>query len=244
MDNVEEREPHLPNMNYETDLSTRDFIYFVQDYSQFLREYINNRYRDDPEEVGYLSSFIDISNGINADTSEEEEYYERYRESLQPFMEWITLWAEDMNNFYENEFFANRPQEPIIEEVARGIAGRTRSKRPFAGKFEIPPPKRGTNIIRWEPTTQEGVRITLSDGKSYTYNEIKDMWRFSKVQTPYRHAYTQDDIQKIKDLIEFATEGGKRKRTRTRTRKIKKSRKTKKLKNKKVRKTKSKRRVK
>jgi hypothetical protein len=38
MDHVEEEErhPYLPNMNYETDIVTADFIYFVQDYSQFL----------------------------------------------------------------------------------------------------------------------------------------------------------------------------------------------------------------
>ena len=219
---------HLPNINYESDLSTRDFIYFVQDYYQFLTAYINNKYRDDPDEVGYLTSFIDICNGINADTSQEEEYYERNRESLQPFMEWVTLWAEDMNNFYANNY---RPQQqPVVEEVVKGISSRTRSKRPFADEFEIPPSKRGRNMITLEPIKQDGVRITLSDGKSYTYDEIKYMLQFSRVKTPLRHTYTSQDIQKIDSLIELVTKGGKRK-TKRRTIKSKKSRKTRKQKN-------------
>jgi DNA ligase-1 len=41
------------------------------------------------------------------------------------------------------------------------------------------------------------LRIKLSDGKEYTHDEIKDMWRFSKEQTPLRHPYTEEDKQKI-----------------------------------------------
>ena len=228
MDYVEEeRHPYLPTINYETDLSTRDFIYFVQDYSQFLRAYINNRYPDDPEEIGYLTSFIDVCDGINTDV--DQGNYERYRTSLQPFMEWLTLWAEDMNSFYENHF-ASTNQEPIVE--VKGVASRTRSKRPIATNYEIPPAKRGRNMITMEPTSQEGIRIILSDGKEYTYSEIKQMWEWNKTITPYRHIYTPEDKQKIKDIIEFATKGGKRKR-RT-FRKGKKMRKTRKQKNKKL----------
>jgi hypothetical protein len=226
MANVEEeREPHLPNMNYETDIGTADFIYFVQDYSQFLREYINNRYPDDPEEIGYLTSFIDVCDGINTDVDQGEEYYERYRVSLQPFMEWITLWAEDMNNFYEYNYRVRI--EPEIVEV-KGIASRTRSKRPIATNYEIPPAKRGTNMITLEPTKREGIRIILSDGKEYTYSEIKQMWEWNKTITPYRHVYTPEDKQKIKGIIDFATKGGKRRRKRKTNRKGKKSRKTRK----------------
>jgi hypothetical protein len=231
MDNVEEEEqhPYLPNMNYETDIGRADFIYFVQDYSQFLREYINNRYPDDPEEIGYLTSFIDICDGINTDVDQGQEYYERYRVSLQPFMEWLTLWAEDMNNFYEYNY-QPRQQDAVVE--VKGIASRTRSKRPIATNYEIPPAKRGRNAITLGPTKQEDVRIQLSDGKEYTYSEIKQMWEWNKTITPYRYRYTSEDKQKIKDLIDFATKGGKTKRKRRRktNRKGKKSRKTRKQK--------------
>ena len=84
-----------------------------------------------------------------------------------------------------------------------------------------------------EPTKQEGVRIKLSDGKEYTYDEIKHMWNWNKTMTPYRHPYTEEDKQKIKELIDFATKGGKRK-----AKKNKKSKKMKKQKTKKLRKTK------
>jgi hypothetical protein len=79
------------------------------------------------------------------------------------------------------------------------------------------------------------VRIKLSDGKEYTHDEIKDMWRFSKEQTPLRHPYTPEDKQKITELLEFA-KGGKK--TRKNKRKSKKTRKIRKNKSKKVRKNK------
>jgi hypothetical protein len=50
------------------------------------------------------------------------------------------------------------------------------------------------------------------------------MWEWNKTMTPYRHPYTEEDKQKIKDFIDFATKGGKRK-----TRKGKKVKKTKKF---------------
>jgi hypothetical protein len=229
MEYEEERHSYLPNMNYETDLSTRDFIYFVQDYSQFLIEYINNRYPDDPEEIGYLTSFIEVCDGINTDVDQGEEYYERFRASIQPFMEWLTLWAEDMNNFYEYNY-QQRIEPELVE--AKGVASRTRSKRPIATNYEMPPAKRGRNAMTLEPTKQQDVRIKLSDGKEYTYSEIKQMWEWNKTITPYRHPYTSEDKQKIKDIIEFATKGGKR--TRKTSRKGKKTRKTRKIKNKKL----------
>jgi hypothetical protein len=58
------------------------------------------------------------------------------------------------------------------------------------------------------------------------------MWEWNKTITPYRHPYTSEDKQKIKDIIEFATKGGKR--TRKTSRKGKKTRKTRKIKNKKL----------
>jgi hypothetical protein len=237
MDEAEEQHSHMPTIDYETDLLTADFIYFVQDYSHFLREYINSKYRDDPEEVGYLTSFIDVCDGIDTDAAPGEEeyynYYERYRNSLQPLMEWITLWAEDMNKFYENSYKNHQKQTP--EPSPKGVASRTRSKRPLETSYEIPPPKRGTNMITLEPTKQEGVRITLSDGKSYTYDEIKDMWRFSKVQTLYRHPYTLEDKQKITDFLDFGTKGGRKKR-KTKKNKTKNNKKVYKKKSRKTRK--------
>lgn len=219
MEEEEQQHRHLPEQNYETDVTTYDFIYFVQDYSDFLKQYIKNKYRDEADDIGYYTSFIDICDEINTDYGDDRSF-EQYRPTLEPLMEWITLWAEDMNKFYGEQ------QKKLVEP--KGIAHRTRSKQPDATDFEISPSKRGTNIITLEPTKQEAVRITLSDGKSYTYDEIKDMWRSSKVQTPYRHNYTEQDKQKITDLIEFATKGGKRK-----TRKSKKPKKSRKQKNKK-----------
>jgi hypothetical protein len=166
----------------------------------------------------------------------EEEYYnyyERYRNSLQPLMEWITLWAEDMNKFYENSYKNHQKQTP--EPSPKGVASRTRSKRPLETSYEITPPKIGTNMITLEPTKQEGVRITLSDGKSYTYDEIKDMWRFNKVQTLYRHPYTLEDKQKITDFLDFGTKGGRKKR-KTKKNKTKNNNKVYKKKSRKTRK--------
>jgi hypothetical protein len=228
---------HLPEQDYENDITARDFIYFVQDYSGFLRAYINNKYSYDPDEVGYLTSFIDICDGIDTN-ADDEEYYETYRQTLQPLMEWMTLWAQDMNIFYTNVY--QNQQQPAIEEASQKfVADRTRSKQPIAPDFKIPPNEKGIDMISLEPTKQEGVRIKLSDGKSYTYNEIVGMWRFSEVQTPLRHLYTPEDKQKIIDFINFVKEGGRRKtrkmRKTQRAKKVRKPRKTQRAK--KVRKT-------
>jgi hypothetical protein len=159
-------------------------------------------------------------------------------------MEFITQSCEDMNNYSEQNAQAAVAQENLElaedevhnADVQKGVASRTRSKR-LASAFEIPPSKRGTNMISLEPTKQEALRIKLSDGKEYTYDEIKDMWRFSKEQTPLRHPYSPEDKQKINDLINFAKKGGKE--IRKGKRKAKKTKKVRKNKSKKVRKNKT-----
>jgi hypothetical protein len=225
--------PFLPEQDYEdpNTMSTYDFIYFVQDYTPFLEEYLHYMHETYIEytDIGYYNSFIDICNEINTNHGDDGTF-ERYRATLQPFMEWMTEECGHMNAFHEQNVRnahdqQQAEQEPAPQAGPTGVANRTRSKRP-ASKFKIPPSKKGTNLISLEPTIQDAVRIKLSDGKEYTYDEIKDMWRFSKEQTPLRHPYTQEDKQKIKDFIDFATKGGKRKSKKVK--KTKKMRKTKK----------------
>ena len=225
---AEEQHPFLPEQNYETDMSTYDFIYFVQDYTPFLEEYLHYMHETYIEytEIGYYNSFIDICNEINTNHGDDGTF-ERYRATLEPFMEWITEQCGQMNAFHEQNMRNDRNQQNVAVEPAQtGIASRTRSKRP-ATNFEIPPAKKGTNMISLEPTKQEALRIKLSDGKEYTYEEIKDMLRFSKDQTPLRHRYTLEDKQKIKEFLEFATKGGKKiKSKKTKKNKTKKQRKS------------------
>ncbi len=217
----EQQYQHIPEENYQN-MTTGLFINFVQNYRLFLLDYINNRYHDDPDEIGYLTSFIDVCQGIDIDTGENVNY-DDYRATIQPLMEWVTLWAEDMNEFYVNNY-QDREQPALAEEmVLESIADRTRSKR-HATSFEIPIAKRGRNAMTLQPTQQNAVRIKLSDGKEYTYGEIKHMWEWNKTITPYRHPYTEEDKQKIIDLIDFATKGGKKTR---KVKKINKSNKTK-----------------
>ena len=243
----EERPPFLPEQDYEDPdtISTYDFIYFVQDYTPFLQDYLHYMHETYIEyaEIGYYNSFIDICNEINTNHGDDGTF-EIYRATLEPFMEWMTEECGHMNAYHERNMRdahaaidrQQAAQEPVLEAGPTGVANRTRSKL-SASNFEIPPAKRGTNMITLEPTKQEALRIKLSDGKEYTYDEIKDMLRFSKEQTPLRHLYNAEDKQKIKDLIEFATKGGKRKTKKSK--KTKKSRKTKKSKKtKKSRKTK------
>jgi hypothetical protein len=229
MANEEERPPFLPEQNYETDMSTYDFIYFIQDYTSFLREYLGHLEDENyitPDDYGYYNSFIDICNEINTDEGDNGTF-ETYREQVEPLMEWMTEECGQMNAYYEEEMRNDHAaidnqqaaQVAVQEAAPTGIVSRTRSKRP-ASKFEIPPNKRGTNMVSLEPTKQEALRIKLSDGKEYTYDEIKDMLRFSKDQTPLRHPYTPEDKQKIADLINFATKGGKK--TKKNKRKAKK----------------------
>jgi hypothetical protein len=204
----EERHPFLPEQDYETDMTTYDFIYFVQDYSPFLREYLDYLYdSDDPEDIddhGYYTSFIDICNEIDTDIGDDGTF-ETYRATVEPFMEFITEECGQMNAYYEESM------REIPEEVdsPKGVASRTRSNRPASG-FEIPPSKRGRNAMTLGPIKQDGVRIKLSDGQEYTYGELKHMWDWNKTMTPYRHPYTAEDKQKINDLLDLATKGGKK----------------------------------
>lgn len=235
----EERHPFLPEQDYEDPnvISTYDFIYFVDDYSPFLREYLDHLYDiNDPEEAddnGYFKSFIDICSNIDTNQGDDGTF-ESYRATLEPFMEFMTQSCDSMNDYYE-EKMRNRieidGQENVVE--TKGVASRTRSKHPATG-FEIPQSKRGTNVMTQGPTRQDAVRIKLSDGKEYTYGELKHMMEWNKTMTPYRHPYTEEDKQKITELINFATKGGKK--TRKSKKKAKKSRKPK---SKKVRKTRS-----
>jgi hypothetical protein len=222
MADEEERPPFLPEQFYEDPniISTYDFIYFIQDYITFLREYLDYLIITDVidvDEHGYYNSFIDICEGINTDGGDDGTF-EQYRATIEPLMEWMTEECGHMNEYYELDLRRDR------EAVApTGVASRTRSKRPASG-FEIPSAKRGTNVITQGPTTQSAVRIKLSDGKEYTYGELKHMMEWNKTMTPYRHPYTEEDKQKINELINFATKGGKKTR---KTRKAKKSRKNK-----------------
>jgi len=239
----EQRPPFLPEQNYETDMSTYDFIYFVQDYTPFLQDYLHYMHETYIEyaEIGYYNSFIDICNEINTNHGDDGTF-EQYRATLAPFMEWMTEQCGQMN-FYREHNMRNAQEaaaqqaapEGAPEAAPTGVASRTRSKRPASG-FELPQSKRGTNMISLEPTKQEALRIKLSDGKEYTHDEIKDMWRFSKEQTPLRHPYTQEDKQKITDLLDFAKGGKKTRKNKRKVRKAKKTKKPRKNKSKKVKK--------
>lgn len=234
MANEEERPPFLPEQDYQdpNNISTYDFIYFVQDYAPFLREYLGYL-RDEnyitPDDYGYYNSFIDVCEGINTDHGDDVTF-EQYRATLEPFMEWMTEECGQMNIYHEDK------ERNAMEEAApTGVASRTRSKGP-ASVFEIPPNKKGLDTFTFGPRRQEGVRITLSDGKEYTYPEIKNMWNWNKTITPRRHPFTEEDKQKITDLIDFATKGGKK--TRKNKRNSRKTQKARKNKSKKVRKNK------
>jgi len=232
----EEMPPFLPEQNYETDMSTYDFIYFVQDYTPFLEEYLYYMHETNIEytDIGYYNSFIDICNEINTNHGDDGTF-ERYRATIEPFMEWMTEECGNMNAYHEQNMRNDRNQQQAAPEAApTGVASRTRSKR-TASVFEIPQSKRGRNAMTLEPIKQDAVRIKLSDGKEYTYDEVKHMWEWNKNITPYRHPYTEDDKNKIKDIIDFATKGGKKRRkTKKNKRSPRKSRKSRKIKSRKL----------
>jgi hypothetical protein len=197
-------------------MTTYDFIYFVQDYSPFLREYLDYLYdSDEPEDIdnhGYYTSFIDICNSIYTDEGDDGTF-ETYRATVEPFMEFITEECGQMNAYYEESMRFDKEEFAQLNadeqaDSPKGVASRTRSKRPASG-FEIPPSKRGRNAMTLGPIKQDGVRIKLSDGKEYTYGELKHMWDWNKTMTPYRHLYTAEDKQKIIDLIDLVTKGVK-----------------------------------
>ena len=219
---AEERPPFLPEQEYDdpNTISTYDFIYFVQDYTPFLREYLD--YLEDENYItsddrGYYNSFIDICNNIDTDVGDDGTF-ETYRATLQPFMEFMTEECGHMNAYYEEHLRRDQEergqrnvahQNNAVEVGPEPVASRTRSKRP-ASSFEIPSSKRGRNVMTQGPTKQDAVRIKLSDRKEYTYGELKHMMEWNANITPYRHPYTQEDKEKINELEGFATKGGKK----------------------------------
>ena len=231
-DTIPETHPFLPEQEYGNPdvMSTYDFIYFVQDYSPFLIKYIDYLYDpnpEDPEEAGvnnYFKSFIDICEGINTDQGDDGTF-EQYRPTLEPLMEFMTQSCEDMNLYYE-ENLRNEQLADAQQNVAepKGVASRTRSKAP-ATRFEIPPIKKRRKDAITLSEIKEGPVIKLSDKKEYTQSELKHMWDWNKTMTPYRHPYTQEDKDKIDELMGFAK--GLKKKT-IKARKVKKVRKSKK----------------
>lgn len=233
-----ETHPFLPEQDYEDPnvISTYDFIYFVQDYTPFLREYLDYMHENyiEYDDIGYYNSFIDICNEINTDHGDDGTF-EQYRATLQPFMEWMTEECGHMNVYSEREAQAAVDQQNVA--LPKGVASRTRSKAP-ASRFEIPQIKKRRKDAITLGQIKEGPVIKLSDKREYTQGELKHMWDWNKTMTPYRHPYTQEDKQKIDELMGFAK--GLKKKTR-KARKAKKARKTKKQKkSKKTRKAKNK----
>lgn len=231
---AEEQHSYLPEQDYADPnvISTYDFIYFIQDYSPFLIKYIDHLYDpnpEDPEEAGdngYFKSFIDICEGINTDQGDDGTF-EQYRPTLEPLMEFITQSCEDMNAYYEENL-----RNEQLADAQTGIAYRTRSKTP-ASVYQLSPPTRKRDTVTLSQI-KEGPVIKLSDGKDYTYGELKNMLLWNNNMTPNRHPYTPKDKEEIQKFIDFATKGGKK--TRKNKRKTRKSGKTKKTK--KTRKTK------
>ena len=237
-----ESHPFIPEQEYEDPnvISTYDFIYFVQDYSPFLREYLDYLIITDVinfDEHGYYNSFIDICEGIDTDEGDDGTF-ETYRATLEPFMEFMTEECGKMNAYHEQDM--RNAQEALAQQnvaVPKGVASRTRSKVP-ASRFEIPSIKKRRKDAITLAQIKEGPVIKLSDKREYTHGELKHMWDWNKTMTPYRHPYTQEDKQKIDELMGFAK--GLKKKTR-KARKAKKARKTKKQKkSKKTRKAKNK----
>lgn len=161
---AEEQHPYLPEQNYADPnvISTYDFIYLVQDYASFLKEYIAHLYDPDDSDMSsdntYYESFIDICESINTDEGDNGTF-ERYRATLEPFMEFMTQECVNMNAYEEEEERHTRefitqqnfvpytvPKGVAAATVAssfgpKGVASRTRSKA-TATKFEIPQVKK------------------------------------------------------------------------------------------------------
>ena len=232
---TEERNPYFPEQNYADPnvISTYDFIKLVQDYASFLKEYIDHLYDPDDSENSsdnsYYEAFIDICERINTDEGDNGTF-ERYRSTLEPFMEFITQECVDMNAYEEEE--ERYTQEFITQQNfvpytgPKGVASRTRSKA-TATRFEIPQIKKRRRDAVTLSQIKEGPVIKLSDKREYTQGELKNMWDWNKTMTPYRHPYTKEDKQTISELMGFAK--GLKKKTR-KARKVKKARKTKKTK--------------
>jgi hypothetical protein len=234
-DTLPETHPFLPEQDYEDPnvISTYDFIYFVQDYTPFLRNYLDYLYDEryiSSDDHGYYNSFIDICNNIDTDEGDDGTF-ETYRATLEPFMEWMTEECGHMNEYYEEEM--RNARIPAQQNVAlpKGVATRTRSKA-HASRFEIPQIKKRRKDAITLTQIKEGPVIKLSDKREYTQGELKHMWDWNKTMTPYRHPYTQEDKDKIDELMGFAK--GLKKKTRkarkaNKARKIKKQKKSKKI---------------
>ena len=145
---------------------------------------------------------------------------------------WNTFWRPNSDyrmyynyydDYYRNLFgniYQNNPRNNISQQLATPVAAPVRTSKRLRGEnasdLDIGPRQRRQDIITMEPV-KEGATITLSDGKKYTLDEVRNMWRFSKIQTPLRHIYTEEDKQKIKRFLD-QFKGGKKRTRRGRKR--------------------------
>ena len=175
-------------------------------------------------------AFINALQAIYAKHGVTEDDIEREQDQVENDL--LTDEGADRLDGIANNIYA----EFLKAGLVPGVADRTRSKRPREGEelgeFErVQPPTRNTSLFTLETTVKPEASITLSDGKQYNINEIRNMWTSNKSQTPLRHRYTEEDKAKILAFINFA-KGGKKSRKTKKTKKNKKTKKTKYLFNK------------
>jgi hypothetical protein len=178
---------------------------FVQLLTQILEltpEEIHSLEQDGDSEENQMMSF--------AISIMEDTFQNRYG-TVGNFLENIndegTDYTDDDEDGDEDED-ENDDEERNQDEDRGNIQNEAQIRRSKRGK-ENPPDfavlsnkRRNTNPITLEPE-REGATITLSDGQTYGLSSIVNMWKWSKVQTPNRHPYNENDKILITQFLDF-----------------------------------------
>lgn len=190
----------VDEQEYENEISTKRFISYIYSKYAFIIEYLDYILKNNYITKKHFENFKLLINRCIEIHNKKENNVETYRQELMPLMEWMTDECGHMNIYYKD----------IV--LKKSVTNRTRSKS-RASVFKLHPVKRRKNAMTLEPI-KEGAIIHLSDNNEYTYKEIKQMWKWNKTMTPYRHSYTEEDKKKIKDLLDFVTKGGQKNKTK------------------------------
>ena len=218
-----------PNFRDYTPSQIRDFVRSNRDFLIFfLEEEVAMYLEDEGEEYqDILSSINEVANDKRSANVIDSDPNSNANNAIRQLTDTLEKYSAVLQMFYnENSDFEqsntntnNRRSKRIMKEPASQFdINQKRTKR------------EDIDMITLNPIPSGQATITLDNGRTHAYSEIKNFEQSTKIKTPYNYEYTSSDREKIDKLMNFmGKNGGKRKTRKSRkSRKGRKSRKSRK----------------
>lgn len=194
---------NLENMNFES-MSVKELFDFIQDNYKTLSAFISQT--KDTELGGRLrSDKVPIEIQLVMSFDDEDEWIEYY--------DLVGYDSESEINKLRNAFAAIKPELLRLTATPPRVKQPRRSKRLRGVKsYHIRLPnkrtKRRKSMITLNPVPEQA-EITLDNGQTYTYLELKEFEETAKLmkkppltENPVHYKYTENDKNKIRELFE------------------------------------------